>query len=178
MRKISKQFLSIFTRYIILILVAIPNLWLFYVIFTPLTIYSSYFLLSLFFDVSLKENIILISNSLPIEIIEACVAGSAYYLLLVLNLSVPKIKFDKRIMMIFLSFLSLFILNVIRIALLSFLFIKGVFWFDTAHKLFWYAGSIIFVLGIWFAEVRSFKIKKIPVYSDMKFLFKKTKRKY
>ncbi|MFW9873990.1 MAG: pacearchaeosortase [Candidatus Thorarchaeota archaeon] len=173
MNKLSRQFTNIFIRYLILIIIALPNFWLFYLIFTPLTLYPVYFLLSLFFDTSLMQNIILI-NDLPIELIPACIAGAAYYLLLILNISVPKIKFKKRIKMISFSFLSLLILNILRIFILSLVFLSGNSFFNIAHRLFWYLGSTLFVVGIWFAEVKIFKIKEIPVYSDLKFLYKKS----
>jgi exosortase/archaeosortase family protein len=176
MKKTSKQFIDILIRYAILIIVALPNFWLFYLIFTPLTIYPIYFLLSLFFDPSLVRNIIFI-DEFPIELIPACIAGSAYYLLLILNLSTPKIKLKKRAKMILFSFTSLLILNILRIFLLSLVFVSGNSLFDIAHKLFWYLGSTIFVVGIWFIEVKLFKIKEIPFYSDMKFLYKKSKLK-
>ncbi len=170
MNKLSKQFLDLLIRYAILIIIALPGLWLFYFIFTPLTLYPVYFLLSLFFDTSLMGNIILIGE-FPIELIGACIAGSAYYLLLILNLSVPKIKLQKRAKMILLSFASLLILNILRIFFLSLVFISEASWFDITHKLFWYLGSIVFVVGIWFAEVKFFKIKEIPFYSDIRNLF-------
>jgi len=173
MNKFSKQFINIFIRYIILIIIALPNFWVFYLIFTPLTLYPVYFLLNIFFNASLMENIILI-NDLPIELIPACIAGAAYYLLLILNLSTPKIEFKKRMQMIFFSFSFLLILNILRIFFLSLVFISGNSFFNIAHKLFWYLGSTIFVVGIWFIEVKIFKIKEIPIYSDIKFLYKKS----
>jgi len=176
MKKIPKQFIDLLIRYAILIIVALPNFWLFYFIFTPLTVYPIYFLLSLFFETSLMGNIILIGK-FPIELIPACIAGSAYYLLLILNLSTPKIKFQKRVKMIFFSFTFLLILNILRIFLLSLIFISGTSLFDISHKLFWYLGSTVFVVGIWFIEVKLFKIKEIPFYSDIKFLYKKSKLK-
>ncbi len=176
MKKISNQFISLLIRYAILIIVALPNFWLFYLIFTPLTIYPIYFLLNLFFDSSLMGNIILV-DKFPIELIPACIAGSAYYLLLILNLSTPKIKIQKRVKMILFSFTFLLILNILRIFLLSLVFVSGNSFFDLAHKLFWYLGSTIFVVGIWFIEVKLFKIKEIPFYSDIKSLYKKSKLK-
>ncbi len=173
MNKISKQFINIFVRYIILFAVAIPNLWLFYFIFTPLTLYPVYFLLNLFFDAAVAGNTILIGN-FPIELIDACIAGSAYYFLLILNLSTPKINLKKRLNMIGFAFAFLLILNILRIFLLSSVAISGSYWFDIAHKLFWYLLSIVFVVGIWFTEVKIFKIKEIPLYSDVKFLYKKS----
>lgn len=174
MRKTSKRFLDILIRYAILILIALPNLWLFYFIFTPLTVYPVYFLLNLFFDVSLVSNLIEVLNCPSIEIIPACVAGSAYYLLLILNLSLQKIKLQKRLNMILIAFISFLLINIIRVFLLSTIFILDFSWFDIAHKLFWYIGSIVFVIGIWFAEMKFFKIKEIPFYSDIKFLYKKS----
>ncbi len=174
MRKTSKQFSDILIRYAILILIALPNLWLFYFIFTPLTVYPVYFLLNLFFDVSLVGNVIEVLNYSSIKIIPACIAGSAYYLLLILNLSLQKIKLQKRLNMISIAFLSFLLINIIRVFLLSTIFILDFSWFDIAHKLFWYIGSIVLVIGIWFAEMRFFKIKEIPFYSDIKFLYKKS----
>ena len=165
----KKEYYSIIIRYLILILIALPNLYLFYLIFTPLTIYPVYFLLNLFWEASLQANTILI-NTFSIEVISACVAGSAYYLLLILNLSIPKIILKKRIKMILFAFSSLLILNILRIFILVSLFLMAPNLFDITHKLFWYLISIIFVIGIWFIEVRIFKIKQIPAYSDIKFL--------
>ncbi len=171
MKKIPRQIINIFFRYFILIILALPNFWIFYLIFTPLTIYPVYFLLNVFFDASLKQNIISIKG-LPIELIQACIAGAAYYLLLILNLSTPKIKLKQRIRMIIFSFSFLLILNILRIFFLSLIFLSGNSFFNIAHKLFWYLGSTVFVVGIWFIEVKIFKIKEIPIYSDIKFLYK------
>lgn len=176
-KKNFKNLLSIFIRYLILIVTGIPNFWLFYFIFTPLTVYASYFFLNLFYEnVLLFENIILV-NSIPIEIIEACVAGSAYYLLLILNLSIPNIKIKKRLLLLLFSFSLFFAINIIRIVGSSALLLSGATWFDFAHRLFWYAGSIVFVVGIWFLGVKIFKIKEIPFYTDVKGLFSLAKRK-
>jgi len=170
MKKSSKQILSLFVRYAIIVLISFPNLYLFYAIFTPLTLYPVFFLLSLFFKASLSENIILLQG-FSIEIIQACVAGSAYYLLFILNISVPDIKISRRIKMILLSFAALLVVNVLRIFLLSLMVFYGSSYFEITHKLFWYILSTIFVIVIWFAEVRIFKIKQIPIYSDLKFSF-------
>ena len=177
MKKIHKQFKNILIRYFILILVAIPNLWIFYFVFTPITVYPVYFLVSLFFESVLTKTTVTISNYFPIEIIRACVAGAAYYLLLILNLSTPKIKLKKRIKMILLAFGCLLILNILRIFFLSITYVNGYSWFDITHKLFWYLGSSVLIVGIWFAEVKLFKIKQIPFYSDLKFLYRNSNLK-
>lgn len=173
--KKGKPLKGILVRYLILVVVAIPNLYLFYLIFTPLTVYPVYFILNIIFGgVVLAGNSMTVSGCSVIEIIKACVAGSAYYLLLILNLSTPKIKLQKRIKMVLLSFASLLFLNIIRIIFLTSLYVSDSSWFDFTHKLFWYFLSIIFVAVIWFAEVKMFNIKKIPFYSDVLFLYKKS----
>ena len=172
MRNLDKSILGIFVRYIILLATAFPNLWIFYLIFTPLTVYPVYFLLKIFFGVSLiSQIVILVGQTIPIEIIEACVAGSAYYLLLILNLTTGKIKTKTRVYMILFAFLSFLIVNIIRIFLLSLLAISGSSFFDITHIVFWYFISTIFVVAIWFIQVKIFRIKEIPLYSDIKSLY-------
>ena len=170
MHKEVKLSCDIFMRYLILVIVGILNVNVFYFFFTVLTVYPVYFLLNLFFDVIISSNVLLIKN-LPIEIIGSCVAGSAYYLLLILNLSTPKINFPKRILSILFSFGMLLVVNILRIFLLSVLLISGSSLFDVTHKLIWVIGSVVFVVGIWFLTVKIFKIKEIPFYSDIMFLF-------
>ena len=178
MKEKFKSFFDILVRYVILILIAVPNLWLFYFIFTPLTANSVFFLLNLFYDAILVSGkIIIINRTIPIELVEACIAGAAYYLLLILNLSTPGIKTKKRIKMILLSFLIFLIANILRIFFLSFVAISGSNLFDITHIVFWYAISTLFVVAIWFAEVKIFRIKSIPFYSDIKFLSNKRKKR-
>jgi exosortase/archaeosortase family protein len=174
MNKLTKKFLGIFFRYIIIILIALPNLYLFYLVFTPLTIYPVYWITKLFTDVSLNGNI-LSMGKYTIELIGACIAGSAYYLLVILNLSTPNIKFKKRICMIFSSFLIFLFFNLLRILILILLFSNDFNFFDITHKIFWYALSTILVLAIWFFEIKMFKIKEIPIYTDLKYLYRQRK---
>ncbi len=176
MKKGREFIYSIFARYFILIITALPNFWIFYFIFTPLTVYPVYFILDLLFNASISGNTIFIGDYLsPIQIIDACIAGSAYYLLLIFNLSVPNIKFYKRIKMICFAFVSFLIVNIMRIVLLSAIFILKPNLFDISHKLSWYVGSIVLVVAIWFIEVKKFKIKEIPFYSDIKSISKHIK---
>ncbi len=163
-----------FTRYLILILVGLSNLAIFYLIFTPLTIYPVYQILKIFFDVSLIQNFIF-SETFSIQIIEACVAGSAYYFLLILNLSTPNIKIKKRINLLLTSFLILLLINILRIVFITFLLASNSAFFEITHKIFWYLGSTIFVVAIWFAQVNLYNIKTIPFYSDIKNIIKEIK---
>lgn len=164
---------SIFIRYILLLVLSINGLFVFYFVFTPLTIFPLYFLFSAFFEVLLDfANSIIYVQSVPIEIIDACVAGSAYYLLLIFNLSTPKIKISSRLKMISFSFLSFLIINILRIFVLAIMYIYGSPYFEIAHKISWYAGSVVAVILIWFYQVKAYSISEIPFYSDLKFLYK------
>ena len=179
MKRISKEFLNIFFRYFLLILLPLGGLWIFYFVFTPLTVYPIYFLLNYFFGATLEGTTVYV-RAIPIEMIKACIAGSAYYLLLIFNLSTPKIKITQRLKMIFFAFLIFLAANLLRIFLLTILYMAGSPLFDIIHKLSWYAGSVILVIAIWFYQVKIYKLKKIPFYSDLKFLYKHsilTKRK-
>ncbi|MDP3758201.1 MAG: pacearchaeosortase, partial [Candidatus Daviesbacteria bacterium] len=79
--------------------------------------------------------------------------------------------------MLLFSFVFLLILNLLRIVILSLIFVySSENFFDIAHKLFWYLGTTIFVVLIWFIEARTFKIKETPIYSDIKFLYNKIRK--
>ena len=168
------KILDIFLRYIIIIILGSGNLFIFYYILTPLTVYSSYYLLKLFFEVSLSGITISLGEN-AVEVVKACVAGAAYYLLLLLNLGVST-NFKKRILMLIYSFVVLFILNILRIVILSSLFFTGSSLFDITHKITWYGLSTLFVVLIWFSSVWIFKIKEIPFYDDVKYLYKIVKK--
>jgi exosortase/archaeosortase family protein len=160
---------SILLRYLIIAVVAIPNLYFFYLIFTPLTLYPVYFLLSLFSATSISSGAQIVFGGITITLIESCIAGSAYYLLFLLNFAIPGVSVKKRFNSIVASFLLLLILNVLRIVLLSLLAYNGSAYFDITHKVFWYLLSTVFVVGIWFWEISYFKIKGYPFYDDLSF---------
>src|SRR3989344_7363635 len=182
---------SLVLRYLLLLILGLGNLFIFYLIFTPLTIYSVFGLISRFYDV-----VILIGNPtqacdiainfLPFlksiacmnttiffkgyfaSIIPACIAGSAYYLLLILNLTTPMEKRKRFYNLIFIIF-SFLILNIIRIITFAIIFAnKGFEIFNLAHAATWYFGSTVLVILIWFLGVMLFKIKAVPIYADVK----------
>jgi len=126
MNKKEVTFLGL--RYLILIALGIYNLYLFYLIFTPVTVHLVYYLLS-----NLSEGVVLVSSGkissiflkgYIAQIIPACVAGSAYYLLLILNLTTP-MNPKKRIGSLFFLFGSFLIINVLRITIFALLVPKG-----------------------------------------------------
>ncbi|MEK6859327.1 MAG: pacearchaeosortase [Nanoarchaeota archaeon] len=173
--KSSDNIPAVLIRYLIL-LGLMFSLPLIYRIFAPLTMYPVVWLLKIFYNVSLSGSFILINLIPKIELIPACIAGSAYLLLLILNLTVP-MKIKKRIYSIILSFLLLLILNILRIFFLAILYHNNFAYFDITHKFFWYFLSTIFVVGIWLFIAKIFAIKEIPVYSDIKGLMKDLKKK-
>ena len=172
MRKNYNPF-SILIRYLIL-LGLMFSLPLIYKILTPLTIYPTIFLLKLFYQVSYLNSMIILNSKTIIYIIPACIAGSAYLLLLILNLSLP-MSLKKRIRTILFSLTLLLSLNILRIFSLSILYDNSFRFFDITHKLFWYGLSTLFVILIWFYTVKKFNIKEIPIYTDLKYLSKKSK---
>ena len=162
-------------RYVIL-LGLMFTLPIIYKILTPLTIYSTGFLLKIFYQVSILGEIIVIFPDTVIQIIAPCVAGSAYLLLLILNLTLP-MKLKTRVYSILFSTVLLFALNILRILFLAVLLVNSSQFFDFTHKLFWYFLSTVFVAGIWFFTAFLFRIKQIPIYSDIKYLISSIKVK-
>jgi exosortase/archaeosortase family protein len=165
------KFYDLIIRYLFLLVVAFPNMLLFYWIFSPLTIYPVYFLFSLFFETSLSGTIIFV-NEAVFSIVGACIAGSAYYLLLILNLSIPNLSCKEKIKRILLAFSLLLGINILRIFILGLIYLRNVEIFDITHKVFWYGLSTLFIVGIWIFEVKYFKIKEIPIYSDLLFIYR------
>lgn len=172
----NKRVSSLILRYIFLLLISLGNFWILYKIFTPLTLNSSYFILKLFYsDASIAGNVVSFSGN-SVGIISACVAGAAYFLLLLLNLGVS-MSVNKRIKSLCFIIISFFIVNIIRIVVFSILFAANYSSIDILHKITWHILSIVFVIGLWFIAVKIFKIKEIPLYSDLKYVYSLTKSK-
>jgi len=165
-----KKLIYLFLRYAALILIGIFGIDYIYQIFTPLTAYPVFWILKLFYPVALVGNILSL-NSLSIILVPACIAGAAYYLLLILNLSTPMLP-KERIKSLLFTFIFFWILNIIRIVMFAFLFVAGFSYFDLAHKVVWYLGSTFLVSAIWFFNVYLFKIKAIPAYTDIMQIYK------
>jgi len=175
----KKEVFFLLSRYVILIILAIPNLFIFYFIFTPLTVYPTFYLLSIIdptsYIVEGTSNVIFFKGYFA-SIIPACVAGAAYYLLLILNLTTP-MTIKKRIWSITYLLGAFLILNLIRIFVFAMLLFKGYQYFDLTHKATWYFGSTVLVIIIWFSNVLIFKIKNIPIYTDLKHIFQEIRAK-
>jgi exosortase/archaeosortase family protein len=169
----NKVVISLIWRYILIILLGLGNLWVFYTLFKPLTVGLTATILSIFSQTSMLSGKILFDGIL-IEIIPACVAGSAYYLLTILLFSTPNIKLARRGLILVSTFLAFFIFNVLRLVILA--LINKSIYFETIHLIFWYALSTLFVVIIWVLSVKYFKIKDTPIYTDVKTLLKLSKK--
>ena len=145
---------NIVIRYLLLVLLGLGNLYIIYLILTPITIYLIYFALKLASDPILISNTILL-NGYSIELIPACIAGAAYYLLFILNLTTP-MQLEKRIKSLIFLVFSFLILNIIRIIFFIILVINQFQYFDVSHKIVWYFGSTILLVLV--REVSRFSI--------------------
>lgn len=146
----------------------------FYLIFKILTVGLTGWIIDIFYNVQINGDILFfpVFNS-SIEIIDACVAGSAYFLLFLLNILTRDIKIIKRIYVLLFSFACLFLINILRLVLIIPLFLNNFAWFDFTHKFFWFVLSIVFVVLIWILSIKIFRIRGIPVYSDVKRILRK-----
>ncbi|PJE81554.1 hypothetical protein COU58_01895 [Candidatus Pacearchaeota archaeon CG10_big_fil_rev_8_21_14_0_10_32_42] len=176
MNREEKKSVEILIRYFLLLVLSIFAVPVFYFLFSPLTKYPVFYFMDIFYEAVLVLDSIFIENY-TLEIFGACIGGSAYVLFLILNLATPGIENFKRVKMLFLAFFLFLVINIVRIIFLGILFVNGSPYFDISHKILWYAGSTILVVGLWFFEVSHFKIKEIPFYSDLKFLYQKSNLK-
>lgn len=165
---------NIITRFILAILTIFLYKPLLFIL-TPLTLYPIYFLLQPYKP--LLQNTSLIINSTTITISEPCLAILAYLLLLALTILTPKISLKTRFKIFFTGSLIILITNLIRILILSLLIIhKNTNLFLTLHLFIWKFLSSIFVLLIWIFLTKHYKIKTIPIYTDVKYLIKQIKQ--
>ncbi len=172
--KINKYALNLSLRYIILLIIAL-NLKTIYSIFTPLTLHLSNTLLKIFYETTIENTSIFI-DTFEIKLIPACIAGSAYLLLIILNLS-TEIDFNKRLKSISFIIISFLLINVLRITFLTYLFKENIVYFNLTHEITWYLGSTLILVIIWFINIKIFKINDIPIFTDVKYLFSQIKYK-
>jgi len=168
--------LSLSIRYILLLLFAIGNLYIIYLIATPATINASFFFIKKIYPEALLLGDTIFFKGYYASIVSACVAGAAYYLLLILNFTTP-MGIKKRISSLFFLLISFFLINIARIVFFARLFDKGYNYFDLTHIAVWYIGSTLLVVFLWGIAVFLFSIEGIPVYSDFISLLKETKNK-
>ena len=161
---------SIFLRYSLAFIVALLSSYLLFVLL-PVTLYSTYYLLQIFIEPYLVNSTIII-NEASFTIIPACTALLAYILLLELILLTRNLPFKLSLKIFLQGALLIFFMNLLRILLLIFIYLYfSKNYFDTIHLVFWHFISTIFVAFVWILLVEKYKIKSIPIYSDIKSLF-------
>jgi len=120
----------------------------------------------------------LIANGTTLEFVRACIATSAYYLLALLILTTKDIGIKKTIKMFIVGSLLIFMMNVLRITLLTLVVLNyGLDWFNAVHMIFWYVISTFYVFLVWIFLIRIYKVKNIPLYSDFKQLISMARKK-
>ena len=166
----------IFRLAIALIIFIIPfNFFNF--LFSKMTLYPSFLFVLIKYSNAILENNYMIVNDHVLKFIPACIGTSAYYLLSLLILSTKDIKLKTRIYIFLLGSLLILTLNIVRIDILIYILMKyGSNLFRAVHLFFWEFVSSIYVAIVWLFLARKFKIKAIPVYSDLKYLIKKIKK--
>lgn len=164
-------------RYLALIVLALGNLAIFYKVFTPLTVQPVFAVVESLYGAVLLEGNVIFFKGFYAEIIPACVAGAAYYFLLILNLTTP-MPVSKRVKSIIFLLASFLLINTLRIIIFAMLLFKGYQYFDLTHNLTWYLGSTVLVIIIWFVNVYIFKIENIPVYTDLRNLSREIIKKW
>src|SRR3989344_2816019 len=139
-----------------------------YKILIPITLYPSFYLLKLIYKAELSGTLITIDNY-SLTFIPACAAASGYILLGILILLTKDIKLKTGLKMFLLGSLLILIANIIRIdALISILIHLGKNYFETLHLFIWKLLSSLFVAVIWVFLIKFYKIKSIPIVSDIR----------
>lgn len=174
MDKQNKKITGLIARYFSILILGLGNFYILKKALTPLTIHTTQLALSLFTETNLIGDTIH-TTFLKIQIAPACVATSAFYLILILIFSTSAIKPKTRLKAALTAMAILFALNITRILILIPAFATP--YFDAIHWIFWHLISTIFVVGTWFATTKLYKIKSIPIYSDIKYLKNLTKSK-
>jgi exosortase/archaeosortase family protein len=140
---------------------------LFSLILTPITLHISYFFFNIFVPSAIVgAKIVTVMDSF--ELIPACVATSAYLLLAILILLTKGISLSERFQMFVYGSLAILAFNILRIELLLLAYFRLETAFDTIHLFVWKFMSTAFVVLLWLGLARLYKVKTIPVYSDLR----------
>lgn len=159
----------------VLIAIIIPY-QIFYYLFKPVTIVLSEVGLRILGYSTVVVNDYILVNDALFEFIPACIAGSAYYLLILLILFTKDINFVLGLKMFISGALLILGFNVLRIIIIVLVLLEyGVNYFEAIHLLFWTLFASVFVVIIWIFLTKWFNVKTIPVYSDIKHIIKLSK---
>ncbi len=116
------------------------------------------------------KNAIEIFGVASLKIVKYCVTASAYYSWTLLILLTKDITFLKSLLLYAIGVVLIYAMNQIRIIVLVFALLKNPDAFAQLHFVLWFVLSIGYVAAMWLVFSWVFKVKSIPVYSDMKYL--------
>ncbi len=139
---------------------------IFYYIMYPLTYYTTYLILRIFYNIQLGDYSYII-GSYEIKLIEACIGISAYILITFLIFLTYGIPWKQRFKILGLGIILIYLMNIIRLIFSIFILTNYSYdLFNKFHLLFWTILSTLYVFGVWIFLIYKFKIKTIPIYSD------------
>ncbi|MFH1971977.1 MAG: pacearchaeosortase [archaeon] len=151
----------------------------FYWLFTPWTVNLVYWILKGVYNVTLQGTTIMHTSRASFTLIPACVAASAYLFLSILILITRDIDIKDRMKMLVYGWLMILVFNILRIFVLILVYLNyGKNYFDALHLTFWYVLSTIAVVGIWIFLIHVFKVRGVPVYSDIRYVIEKLKKEH
>ncbi len=176
--KYEPKFLIRVSAALILMITPLIGLNIFNFLLKDITLYLTYMSMKAFgYGIIIQGDLIIIGEY-TLKFITACTATSAYYLLAVLILLTKDISLKKGIKTFFVGALLILLMNLVRIDILLVVLVeKGINMFESLHIVFWEVISSLYVGGLWIFLIKKFRIKTIPVLSDMKELYKKAKKK-
>ncbi len=149
---------------------------LIYAIIGPITLQISQGILNLFTETILRGNLLYVGGK-TLEFIPSCAAISAYILLGILILLTRGINIKTRIVMALYGSVLILAANILRIEVLIYVLLQwGKNYFDTLHLFIWQIVSSMYVALVWVYLTWRFKVKGIPLYSDMRYVWKKFRR--
>ena len=161
-------------RLLALIFISYPLLK---VIFMPITYQFVKEITSFFYNIS-TEGYSMTVEGTTLNFVPACAAIAAFYLLFLLITTTKDLNFKISVKLFLIGGLLIFIANLIRIEFLTYLLVEyGKNYFEMVHIIIWSAISSIYIAVTWIFLVNYYRIKNIPVYSDIKYLLKKIKRR-
>lgn len=144
----------------------------YYPILGDFTLQGSVFLLKLFGFNPVVNDLSFILNGVQFNIIEACVAVFAYFLLAILILTSKDMDFKKGCAIFLVGAILVYLANIARIAILSWAyFAHGTEIFEKYHFIVWNFVSGVYVAFTWIFLTAIFRLKEVPIYSDIKNLY-------
>jgi len=158
-RKTKKKLVEVILFLVKFNLLAIPMYILIYLIFSfqplqNLVAYLSYKLLQIIgAEAWLNQSSVILTEGFKIAIIEIsmdCTGWKSAYALFALAIATPLIELRKKIKFLLVSLPTLFLLNILRIAVTAYLSLRlDPQYFAIFHDFLWQWGLIAAVLGMW-----------------------------